>query len=339
MRDSFQAISFFMKERRCEMKDKLYFDYYYGKESEQFTFFRVPKLLFTDERFKSLSSDAKILYGILLDRMSLSKMNEWLDEENRVYIIFPIEDIAEIMKCGTQKATKLLKELDGKNGIGLVEKRRIGLGKPNILYVKNFVTSGKIITKQESLKSQSLNCENHHSEIVKINNLELLKSQCNNTNINNTKVSNTNFNNTSSTKREKTKEKHRLVEEIKKNINYEKLIKNYSKDMPKIDLLLEIIIESLNSKDASRINGREVDAKEIKTRFKELNNNHIEYVLKYLKDNAPRKINNLRAYLLTLLYNSFINIDQDKIINQSNNVKMINYDKDQEIWEKFLNES
>ena len=109
------------------------FNYYYGKESEQFSFFRIPKLLFTDESFKDLSSDAKVLYGILLDRMSLSMKNNWIDEENKVYIIFTIEKIANIMCCATQKATKILQELDDKKGIGLVAKKRLGRGKPNIL--------------------------------------------------------------------------------------------------------------------------------------------------------------------------------------------------------------
>ena len=119
--------------------EKINFRYYYGNQAEQFSFFRVPKLLFTDKSFNTLSSDAKILYGILLDRMSLSMKNEWLDEENKVYIIFTIEEIAEIFGCGTQKATKILQELDTTKGIGLVEKKRLGLGKPSILYVKNFV--------------------------------------------------------------------------------------------------------------------------------------------------------------------------------------------------------
>ena len=124
------------------------FNYYYGKEAEQFSFFRIPKLLFTDSTFSKLSSDAKVLYGILLDRMNLSMKNGWLDEENKVYIIFTIEEIANIMCCATQKATKILQELDDKKGIGLVEKKRLGLGKPNILYVKNFII-------QESEKESS----------------------------------------------------------------------------------------------------------------------------------------------------------------------------------------
>lgn len=78
----------------------------------------------------------RFLYGLMLDRMSLSIKNRWFDEEDRVYIIFTVEEIAELLNCGTQKAVKLMKELDDNQGIGLIEKKRLGLGKPNVIYVK-----------------------------------------------------------------------------------------------------------------------------------------------------------------------------------------------------------
>ena len=118
---------------------ELQFDYYRGMEAEQYTFYRIPKVLFTAECFKSLSCEAKVLYGLLLDRMSLSIKNRWFDEEDRVYIIFTVEEIMELMCCKTQKAVKLMKELDSDGGIGLIEKKRLGLGKPNVIYVKNFL--------------------------------------------------------------------------------------------------------------------------------------------------------------------------------------------------------
>ena len=118
---------------------KIQFDYFTGMEAEQYSFYRVPKVLFTEQCFKTLSCEAKVLYGLMLDRMSLSIKNRWLDSEDRVYIIFTVEEIAELMNCGTQKAVKLVKELDSNNGIGLIEKKRLGLGKPNVIYVKNFM--------------------------------------------------------------------------------------------------------------------------------------------------------------------------------------------------------
>ena len=111
------------------------FDYFYGQSGEMFSYFRVPKILFRDIRFKDLSTDAKTLYGILLDRMSLSVKNGWLDEQGRVYIIFPVQAVMDALGCADNKATKLFRELER---CGLVERKRQGLGKPNLIYVKNF---------------------------------------------------------------------------------------------------------------------------------------------------------------------------------------------------------
>ena len=92
---------------------ELQFDYYRGMEAEQYTFYRIPKVLFTAECFKSLSCEAKVLYGLLLDRMSLSIKNRWFDEEDRVYIIFTVEDVMGLLNCSRQKAIKNLAEGDG----------------------------------------------------------------------------------------------------------------------------------------------------------------------------------------------------------------------------------
>ena len=110
-------------------------DYFYGQAGELFSFYRIPKALFQEPRFQSLSTDAKTLYGILLDRMSLSVKNGWLDEQNRVFILFTIEDVKRALCCADNKATKLLRELEK---FGLIERKRRGLGKPSLVYVKNF---------------------------------------------------------------------------------------------------------------------------------------------------------------------------------------------------------
>ena len=120
------------------MNDSLRFDYYYGIEAEQFSFYRVPRMLIKDERFKDLSSDAKLLYGLMLDRMALSMKNGWFDEENRAYIHYTLDNIMEDLGCAKEKCSKILAELDSKKGIGLIEKKRQGLGRPDIIYVKNF---------------------------------------------------------------------------------------------------------------------------------------------------------------------------------------------------------
>lgn len=114
------------------------FDYFYGSETEQFSFYRIPKLLVTSKKFKKLSDSAKILYGLMLDRMSLSLKNNWVDEDNKAYIYFTTDDVMELMCCGTQKATKLIAELDTDKGIGLIERKKQGQGKPAKIYVKKF---------------------------------------------------------------------------------------------------------------------------------------------------------------------------------------------------------
>ena len=325
------------------------FNYYYGKEAEQFSFFRIPKLLFTDSTFSKLSSDAKVLYGILLDRMNLSMKNGWLDEENKVYIIFTIEEIAEIMCCATQKATKILQELDDKKGIGLVEKKRLGLGKPNILYVKNFIiqesekeSSSKEeieeITNQELCKSQLKNDENHNSGNVNFTKQELLKSQCNKTNINKTEYSDTEYNNTSpispSTENKKEDmEVEEITKILKQNINYTFLVEEQLKDKEKIDLIVNLMAEAIQSKTDIRINQKMTAYETVKEQFLSLQKEHISYVLLVLDENK-RKITNLRAYLLSLLYNAPINILGMTTDAKSGNT---DYSKDKEIWQQLFN--
>lgn len=115
------------------------YEYFYGAQAEQFSFYRIPKALFTEPKFRELSTDAKVLYGILLDRMSLSLKNQWLDAQNKVYIIFTVEEIMDALNCANQKATRLMVELEKQ--AGLIERKRQGLGRPNLIYVKNFAAT------------------------------------------------------------------------------------------------------------------------------------------------------------------------------------------------------
>ena len=343
------------------------FDYYRGVEAEQYSFYRIPKMLFTDTIFQDLSCEAKVLYGLMLDRMSLSLKNHWMDEEERVYIIFTVNNICDLMNCGTQKAVRLLKELDVKTGIGLIEKKRLGLGKPNVIYVKNFMikdeegekqqteqrqsriveieelqdkrqkflndenhNSGivKIInqenaesevqnsenhnsrmvetTNPEFPESQFQNSENHHSRIVEITNPEYPKSQSNNTDINKTDISETEINqsypitsNNFPKKKDVMEEMRAYREVIHENIDYQYHAKE------DVDELVELIIEVMMMPEDSmiRIAGVEKPVALVKSRFMKLNYSHIEYVLFCLNRNTT-KVGNIKAYLLTALYNA-----------------------------------
>lgn len=157
------------------------FDYFYGPEdAEQYQFYRIPKLLITSERFKDVSVESKLLYGLMLDRLSLSIKNGWFDSLNRAYIIYTIEDVTEDMHCGSQKAVKLVAELEKK--AGLIKKKRQGLGKPSLIYVLKFST----VCPQNTSESQFKNGENHNSGNVKITTQEFPNSQPNKTNQNQT---------------------------------------------------------------------------------------------------------------------------------------------------------
>lgn len=125
------------------------FDYFHDYESEQFAFYRIPKVLFTDDYFRNLSSDAKVLYGLMLDRMALSIKNKWVDEDGRVYIIFTLEQVMQYMNCGKDKGVKIMAELDTDKGIGLIQRVKRGLGKPTIIYVKSFIIKEKSEKKQQ----------------------------------------------------------------------------------------------------------------------------------------------------------------------------------------------
>lgn len=171
------------------------FDYFYNRQAERFSFYMLPKILLSDEHFKSLSSDAKIFYACLLERTSYSYKNNWIDDEDRVYIIFTIEEIMETLSVSNKTASKISSELEN---IGLIEKKRQGLGKPNIIYVKDFMSvfdieKSEYITR--SVNSTLQKCNNYTSRNVKSTSQEVKKVHGIDTNIINNNYINNNFNN------------------------------------------------------------------------------------------------------------------------------------------------
>ena len=111
-------------------------DYFYGNQADQFVFYRVPKALFTEKRYHGISAEAKLLYGLMLDRMGISARNQWMDHEGRVYIYFTMDHAMELLDIGHNKAVKLFKELET---AGLILRKKQGQGKPALVYVMNFI--------------------------------------------------------------------------------------------------------------------------------------------------------------------------------------------------------
>lgn len=272
------------------------YDYFYGQQSEQFSFYRIPKILFSQDKFWNVSTDAKLLYGILLDRMNLSARNGWLDEAGRVYIIFTIEEIKESLGCAEKKAVKLLDELEKK--AELIERKRQGLGKPNLIYVKNFIS--------ESVERQFLNCQNDNSATFQNTIQDLSKAQGNNTDIKNTDLSDTNsiFPSENCGKENGNEEYQQYYQYFYEQLGMEYLQKDYPYDVDRLENILELVVETVCSKrQIIRIGGDDRPIEVVKSRFMKLDSEHIRYVLDCFKENTT-KIRNIRQYVLASLYNA-----------------------------------
>ncbi|MBQ4347269.1 MAG: replication initiator protein A, partial [Firmicutes bacterium] len=224
------------------------FDYHYGMESEQYAFLRIPKVLITDPYFKALSTDAKLLYGLMLDRMSLSVKNGWLDEDKRVYIYFTLTDICEQLCCKTDKAVKLMAELDSAKGIGLIERVKQGQGRPARIYVKRFVYDTSEIQESDFGESRSADygktevksSENQKSRLRKNRSADYGNSESNNTELNNTDFSYTDLSIHQSGQMDMI---DGYREQVKENISYEFLVLGYPND--EIQEITELITETL----------------------------------------------------------------------------------------------
>jgi len=164
------------------------FDYFYNREAEGFNFLKVPEILVEGEEFQGLSAEAILLYAMLLKRAGMSYKNNWLDKQNRVFIYFTVEEIMRKRHLSKPTAIKLLDELDKKNGIGLIERVRVGLGKPNIIYVKDFlsmVQEKTVVQKFKDLTSEVKNIdlrskENELQDVKSLNSNYIDRSNSNN---------------------------------------------------------------------------------------------------------------------------------------------------------------
>ena len=114
------------------------FKYLYGKQADQYSFIHIPKMLVTEKVFTDITIHAKVLYGLLLDRMGMAAKNKWVDERNRMYVVYPIQEIQKDMGVTRKKARECLAELEN---AGLIEKQFRGMGLPSIYFVKDFAVA------------------------------------------------------------------------------------------------------------------------------------------------------------------------------------------------------
>ena len=287
-------------------------DYFYGDESKEFSYFRIPRLLITHQRFKNISVEAKLLYGLLLDRMGLSEEHGWYDEDGRVFIYYTVEEIADDLCCGRDKAMKLLAELDKTKGAGLIERVRQGQGKPTKIYVKRFTTR-EVPPKKEEIPAP----------ISEVEILDVQKSEIPTSRGRKPRLQEVGFSDPSYIDNNYPEfsypdpsispakppgdggrliERWSLKERVKEQIEYDALCTQYA--VEDVDALVELIAEMQSSTAAAiRLGKDQIPIEIIKERFRQLNQMHVAYVLDSLRTTTTQ-INNIKAYLLTALYNA-----------------------------------
>ena len=266
------------------------FDYFYEEQSESYSFYRIPKMLFTEEIFEALSTDAKVLYGLLLDRISLSRENGWLDDAGRGYVYYTIKSVKKSMRCANTKACGLLRELDE---FGLIERKKQGLGKPTIIYVKDFT---------RFRKAELLGSDKQNSVILYTGTLDNRKSESNKTEKNKTESSKTNpiLSGADKDMDERTSYRNYLNSQLDMEIMYER----YPYDRETLDAIMNLMLDVVCSKRKTiRIAGDDKPVSVVKSQFLKINSMHLEYVMDCMKKN-PAKVRNIKQYLLAAIYNA-----------------------------------
>ncbi len=277
-------------------------DYIHSAETEQFSFLRVPKILLQNDTFKGISAEAKLLYSILFDRTELSNRNGWRDDQDRVYIIFTIAEITESMNCGNKKAIQLLDELEHK--AGLIERKRQGLGKPNLIYVKSFYRTVDKYGERHFLK-----CQNDTSGSVKATSLEVSESHSNKTNDKKTDLNDTDPSFLPGRESKRNDAYAQYEAYFREELEIPILIQGNRTEKETLEGILDLLAETCSSRRKTiRIAGDDKPIEIVKGRLMKLNSLHIQYVLDCLKENTTY-VRDMKQYLLTTLFNAPVTID------------------------------
>lgn len=311
------------------MPETLNLNYYYGNEAEQYSFYRIPKILLTDRRYKGVSLEAKVLYGLLLDRMGLSVRNGWLDDNGRVFLYFTQEEAMAMLDCGKDKTTKLFRELET---IGLMERKKQGQGRPARIYVKNFILEPEPDTPAQTAENQQSRALN--STAVKTaekpqpaprktsgqgcgisapNNTEINKTEKNESDLSILPPNPSAFSSPAgkhAPRRMGLDERNDYRELILENIEYDILLQRNPYDKELLDGYVELMLEvCCSNREYTRICGQDVPTEAVKSRLLKLDAEHITYVMDSLRHNTT-KIGNIKAYTLAALYNAPATIGQ-----------------------------
>ena len=270
---------------------KLNCEFFYGYEADQFKFYRVPQVLVTDKRFKNVSYGAKLLYGVLLDRMGLSIMNKWCDDKNRAFIIYSINEVIESLSCSHSTAVKFMSELEN---IGLIERKKRGQGNPDYIYVKKFVDKDMEV---DFKKSKICTSESSYNESQDVQNLEP-----NNTDKNNTENI---YTDPIISYPQMSRKDYEDI--IKENIEYDILKLDFKDDW--LDSIVELMVDVVSSDSKTiRVNQANVPIEDVRKRYLSINDMHIRYLDDAFRQNDS-EVRNVRAFFITAIYNAPITMD------------------------------
>lgn len=267
-------------------------DYFYDTEAESFRFYQIPVLLLEEKEYRDISDTAKILYGVLLSRLALSRKNRWIEEKTgRLYISYNLKQLVEMLGRSDRTISKAMKQLAE---VGLIEKKKRGQGKTDIIYVMNFTRADKTYTKEAVQEEKTENGISERTDIEEVS--EENGHQ------------NGEFRSEEITilKEEQKKEVYR--KKIKQQLEYNVLIKRHQVEKEIIDAMIEILTDIfISGRKTYKISGDDIPANEVQNRIKRLNIQHIEYIIECLNRNT-KEIRRPDNYLLTSLYNAPITI-------------------------------
>ena len=272
------------------------FPFFQIGEAEQFSFYRVPKALFQYECFNGISTDAKLLYGLLLDRLDLSVKNRWADEEGHAYIFFKLEAVQEQLGCGNKKAVRLMRELEE---AGLISKKKQFNRQPDIIYVHKFLPLSTGVSKGHFAA-----CQNDTSRHVETTSQGVSKRHRNHTEDNNTEYNKTHLIQSGRCDVDAIRERAEMELFFRKQLAYDHLLAEYPHDKEQLDEIMGLLVEVCTSKAKTiRISGEDKPVSIVKGQFMKLNQFHVGYVMKCMQENGT-KIRNIKQYLLAALYNA-----------------------------------
>ena len=282
-------------------------DYY-----QEYRFIKTPAILISSKLYQNLSLGAKMLYSILADRQSLSLKNKdkYTDENGKIFLIYTIDSLEEILHLSRKTVIKYKKELIE---FELLFERRMGQGLANRIYILKpkyqELAKNTRSPRIELLETQNLDFKKSEictSRSAKNEPLEVQNLHPNYTNINHTDSIYTNSINQSEEIDSDVIEYKKYKDLIYKNLNYEILEISLSKtEMEYLNQIIEVMLDVILSKDEKiRVSGNYISKELVKMRFLLLTYSHIEYVLSSIRKNS-KKAKNIRSYLITCLYNSY----------------------------------